>query len=314
MINAFISYSHKDAEILSRLHTHLAVLRRSGQISGWYDRSILAGGVIDTEISKELENCNLFLAIVSPDFLDSSYCYEKEMNRAFERHDAGQIRLIPIIVEPCDWIHTPLSRFKALPKDGKPISEWPNPNNAYQDIVSELRRIVSDLESKQRPNLQNEDLPSSKKTSQPSRFKVKKSFDEIDKKDFSDKAYQIIRDQFKLFIDEIDNHEDVRAQLKDIDSTAFTCTILNKAKKNSVGHLTVHGKTSNFLGDMSFSYSADASPNTTNGTFQVRSDDYDLYLGLGFPMIGRENRRLNPIEAALLLWKDLLNRADIEFA
>ena len=141
-MKAFISYSHKDAWAFDRLHTHLAMLRREGRIVEWLDRETLPGGAIDQEISEELDACDLFLPLVSPDYLASDYCYEWEMKRALERHNAGNVCVIPIIVEPCDWKASPLHRLKALPSDGKPVSEWTNQNNAFVDIVTELRRIL----------------------------------------------------------------------------------------------------------------------------------------------------------------------------
>ncbi|HET6630751.1 MAG TPA: toll/interleukin-1 receptor domain-containing protein [Woeseiaceae bacterium] len=143
-MKAFISYSHHDESALDRLHTHLAMLRREGRIVDWFDREILAGGVLDKEITKQLETCYLFLPLVSPEFLASNYCYETEMARALERHDAGEVRVVPIIIEPCDWTASPLRKLKALPKDGKPVAEWTNQNTAFLDVVTELRRIVSE--------------------------------------------------------------------------------------------------------------------------------------------------------------------------
>src|SRR5579859_3019052 len=98
--------------MLDRLHAHLAMLRREGGIVGWYDREILAGAVVDPEISAQLESSELFLALASPDFLASQYCYDKEMTRAIARHEAGQIAVVPIILEPCDWLSSPLRQFK----------------------------------------------------------------------------------------------------------------------------------------------------------------------------------------------------------
>jgi len=105
------------------------MLRRDGRISDWYDREIKTGGAIDREISAQLDDCQLFLALVSPDFLNSGYCYDKEMKRAIERHEAGELTIVPIILEPSNWQTSPLKQFKAVPKDGKPISEWANQNN-----------------------------------------------------------------------------------------------------------------------------------------------------------------------------------------
>ena len=142
-MRAFISYSHRDEESLRRLKTHLAVLEREGNIEAWYDRKILAGGNIDSEIDERLEACELFLALISPDFLASDYCYSREMGLALERHRSGQAHVVPIIIEPCDWKSTPLRQLKAIPKDGEPIAKWENANEAYLDVVNELRRITT---------------------------------------------------------------------------------------------------------------------------------------------------------------------------
>ena len=85
-MNVFASYSHKDEAVIERLRTHLAMLRREGGLDEWFDREILAGGEIDAEIAERLESSGLFLLLVSPNFLASDYCVEKEMERALERH------------------------------------------------------------------------------------------------------------------------------------------------------------------------------------------------------------------------------------
>ena len=89
-MRVFLSYSHRDEQMLDRLRTHLAPLRREGHIEAWYDREIHAGGELDEEVSEQLESSQLFLLLVSPDFLASNYCYEREMQRALERHDWSQ--------------------------------------------------------------------------------------------------------------------------------------------------------------------------------------------------------------------------------
>ena len=66
-----------------------------------------------------------------------------EMGLALERHRAGQAHVVPIIIEPCDWKSTPLRQLKAIPKDGEPIAKWENANEAYLDVVNELRRITT---------------------------------------------------------------------------------------------------------------------------------------------------------------------------
>ena len=141
-MKAFISYSHRDRAALERLHTHLAVLRSDGRLDEWFDREILAGEEVDFEIEERLESSELFLLLVSPDFLASDYCVKREMKRALERHRSGDARVVPIVIEPCDWASTALRNLKALPQDGRPVSEWTNENNAFLDVVQELRRML----------------------------------------------------------------------------------------------------------------------------------------------------------------------------
>jgi hypothetical protein len=131
-MKAFVSYSHRDEALRERFDTHLTMLRREGSISAWYDRRMVAGGRIDDEVKRQLQSSQIFLALVSPDFLSSGYCYDKEMTRAIERDTAGEMAIVPIILEPCDWLASPLGKFKAIPRDGKAISEWTNKNTAVR--------------------------------------------------------------------------------------------------------------------------------------------------------------------------------------
>ena len=281
-MKAFISYSHRDAVALDRLHTHLAPLCSEGLINAWFDREILAGGSIDAEITKELESCDLFLMLVSPDFLASDYCVNIEMERALERHNYDGAPVIPIIVEPCAWTSSPLSRFRALPRDGKPISEWTNQNSAYLDVVQELRRI---LETRRDTVSVIERTPFSEGTmdTQPvsPSYRIKKDFDEIHRSEFRETAFATIRGYFQQQIDLINTIDDLRGRFVSYGSSSFGCTIVNRAREWNRGtvHITVHSKNGRIgLGDISYSFSENAAPNTANGIFHIDSDDYKLYL------------------------------------
>ncbi len=108
----FISYSHADDALLERLHKHLAQLQREGSLSSWYDREIHAGSRLDENIDRELKNADVFLACASPDYIASNYCYDKELESALEREERGELAIVPVIFEPCDWLSTPLQKFK----------------------------------------------------------------------------------------------------------------------------------------------------------------------------------------------------------
>src|SRR5438270_13198274 len=92
-IEVFYSYAHKDESLRDELETHLALLKRQKLITGWYDREISGGKEFDREIAERLSSAPIILLLVSPEFIASDYCYDKEMQRAMERHEANEARV-----------------------------------------------------------------------------------------------------------------------------------------------------------------------------------------------------------------------------
>lgn len=309
-MKAFISYSHRDEGMLARFHTHLAMLRREGGIAEWFDRRILAGGEIDREIARELESAELFLCLVSPDFLNSRYCYDREMQRALELNRGGTLHIVPIVLEPCDWLASPLGQFKALPQDGKPISTWTNKDAGWLDVVTELRRLV---EAQRTVPVQITGGGSAADSSSGrGKYRVKQSFDEIDRDDYRRKAFETVREFFEKSCVEINSVEGLRGRYEPIGPGAFTCTVINRMIKSGRGgtaHITVRSGSRTGLGDIYYSFAANASENTANGTFRVDANEYNLFLRADFFAGVERERTWSPDEAANRLWQDFIERA-----
>ncbi len=149
-IEVFYSYSHKDEELRDQLENHLTMLRRDGIIKGWHDRRISAGQEWDGKIDEHLNSAGIILLLVSADFLASNYCYDIEVKRAMERHDSGDACVIPIILRPCDWQKASFGKVQALPKDAKPITLWPNRDEAFLDVAKGIRNAVEERSSQNR--------------------------------------------------------------------------------------------------------------------------------------------------------------------
>lgn len=144
-IEVFISYSHKDEALKDSLHEHLAGLTRAGKIKPWQDRAIEAGTEWDAQIKAHLESAGIILLLITPPFINSEYCFDKEMQRAMERHEEGSARVIPIITRPCDWQDTSFSKLQVLPTGAKPITQWPDQDAALLDVVKGIRRTIDSL-------------------------------------------------------------------------------------------------------------------------------------------------------------------------
>jgi hypothetical protein len=144
-VRVFLSYAHKDERLRDELDKHLSALKRSFVIETWHDRRIVPGAVLNSEIDIRLATADLVLPLISPDFITSDYCYQKEMRAALDRHAAGDTRVIPIILRPVDWLGTPLGKLLALPRDGKPVTKWHRRDDALLDIARGVRRAAEEI-------------------------------------------------------------------------------------------------------------------------------------------------------------------------
>src|SRR5579863_2445812 len=154
-VKNFFCYAHEDEELLNRLKSHLRPLQREGLIDVWNDRDISAGTEWEQEIKQHLNDAQIILLLVSPDFMDSDYCYSIEMKRALERHAKNEAKVIPIILRPVYWYGEPLGRLQALPTDGKPVKSlhWQSPDDAFYDVVVGIRKVVNELNTYLTPTL-----------------------------------------------------------------------------------------------------------------------------------------------------------------
>jgi DNA-binding response OmpR family regulator len=144
-IELFYSYSHRDEKLRKGLEKHLALLSRQGAIETWYDRKIEAGRDFEKTIDVYVERADIILLLISSDFLASEFCYGREMERALERHREGKARVVPVILRPVDWLEAPFRGLLALPTDGRPVTKWPDRDEAFLDIAKGIRRIATEL-------------------------------------------------------------------------------------------------------------------------------------------------------------------------
>lgn len=313
---AFISYAHADEKALDRLHKHLAMLRRDGTLEAWTDHAILAGGKFNQEIIASLNSSNLFIALISPDYIASQYCYDKEFLHALKLVDEGKMRIVPVILEPCDWLSTPFKDFMALPKDGQAISGWTNQNNAYLDVVTRLRQLLSS------PLMAEGSAATRVAGTTPSarRPRVKQDFDTIQRSEFADAAFSTIRDYFRASCAELSAVDDsLRAKFEEMSPTAFTCSVVNRGKRSGgEAHITVkNSKGRRSFGDITYvneRYHTDN--NTSNGGINVDADDYTMFLRMdafAFAYGGNRETKLTPERAAEQLWNNFVKQAGVEY-
>jgi len=141
----FVSYCHRDEAFRTELETHLAPLAREGIIEIWHDRKIIPGTPWEDSIDKELESSDIYLFLVSPDFIASDYCYGKELAFALAQHRQGKATVLPIVIRPADWKGTALAKIQGLPRDAIPVATWPNRDEAWLDVINGIRKACEQL-------------------------------------------------------------------------------------------------------------------------------------------------------------------------
>lgn len=141
-VEIFLSYAHEDEALKKKLVTHLSILQRTRGTFLWHDRDIKAGDDWATAIDDHLKTADIILLLISAYFLASNYCYSIEMEAAMERHKLGQAKVVPIILRPVELEDTPFMRLQALPQGAKAVSTWQNQDEAWLNVVQEIKRIL----------------------------------------------------------------------------------------------------------------------------------------------------------------------------
>ena len=147
----FYSYAHEDDELRKKLFTFLGPLRQQKRITEWYDRKVEPGALWDKEIRSELSSANLFLFLLSYEFLASDYCFGVEVEKAFERAKLGQAKVIPVLMKPCLWEDSRFSALQIVPRDAKPICSTDDPRSASLELFNEVAKEIRDIVAQEPP-------------------------------------------------------------------------------------------------------------------------------------------------------------------
>jgi len=312
-MNAFISYSHLDNPMLEMLHKHLAQLQRDGIVSTWTDRDIMLGGKLDQKISSALSGSDLFIALLSPDYIASSYCYEKEFQTALAMQEQGMI-IIPIILEPCDWLSTPFKDFKALPTDGKAVTLWENKNTAFLDIIQNLRKLVTSSNSIKKTSRQEITT-----NTLPRNYRVQKDFDSIERIEFVEKTLHELKEYLKRYIEEITKLDNIKTRTIIENPKEFECLLVNRNKIAAEAHLTISISSESFMfssrsnqKQIAYTISRENNRNESGKAFALANDEFHLFWTENNFYSGAQGRKeLGSKDIAELIWGEWLESVGI---
>lgn len=319
MPSVFFSYSHADEGLRDQLEKQLAMLKRQGVIETWHDRRVGAGENIDLAIDAHMNNDEIILLLVSPDFIASDYCYEIEMKRAMERHEAGEAVVIPVILRACDWHHAPFGKLNATPRDGKPITQWPDIDEAFLQVAKAVRVAIEGLPAKggnhlpratamTAPALESAAAVTDSSSPRSSNLRLAKSFTQKDKDQFQVEAFDFIARFFENSLAELgQRNAGVEGAFRRVDANRFFATIYKHGK--DVARCTIYIGGGAFGGGINYMQGHSSDSNSLNESLSVQSDDQALYLrpmGMAF-MGGERDPKLSLEGGAEFFWDMLIH-------
>src|SRR5262249_38165667 len=120
-------------------------LRSEGLIADWHEGGIGAGKDRRAAIHEHLDRAAVVLLLVSPDFMASDDCHDIEAGRAPQRQRRGEAAVLPIILRPTDWTGAPFAHLEALPRKGRPVTQWKDRDKAWLDVVRGLRAAIAGI-------------------------------------------------------------------------------------------------------------------------------------------------------------------------
>jgi hypothetical protein len=299
----FFSYSHTDEDLRDQLEKHLSALKHQGVIETWHDRRIPAGHTLSAEIDAHLESADIILLLVSSDFLASEYCYDREMKRAMEKHESGAAVVVPVILRPCDWHDTPFGKLLAVPKDGRPITQWPSPDEAFLDVVRAIKSVLARRGAKpdsyaltSRPVT----LPLSSPAIRSSNLRVAKRFSQLDKDRFLHEGFDYLAKYFENSLEELTaRNPGIDQSFRWIDANRFTATAYRQGEKICRCAVFLEGMTSG----IAYAMNDDARSGSFNEALSVEADDQSLYFKVfGMQSPAQPCDKLSFQGAAELFW------------
>lgn len=308
MITLFFSYSHKDEEFRNELETHLSLLKRQGVISSWHDRRITAGHDVDQTINSKLESSQIILLLVSAHFLASDYCYENELKRAIEKHNDESAVVIPVILHPCDWHSAPFGHLRATPTDGKPISMFANPHEAFSIVAKDIREVAKTIPAPPIPeahaNSHNNRTPKERS----SNMRIKRKFADHERDEFLENSYEYICRYFEGSLEELSTRNpQIKTRFKRLSETKFSAFIYDEGER--VAQCSVWFCENQFRSSgIAFSDSVETQGNGFSELIHVEDDGYTLHLKpMGWQMItGQKIEKLSQQGAAEYYWSMLI--------
>lgn len=138
----FISYAHEDVALRQEFEQHLKTYVVSGALTLWTDDLIQPGSEWQPAIRDGIKRCSVAVLLLTHNFMASDFIINTEMPLLGERYDPGEIRIVPILMQPCNAVvNAWLVDRQVEPAIDQPVPA-PNAGHARNETLTALAKTV----------------------------------------------------------------------------------------------------------------------------------------------------------------------------
>jgi hypothetical protein len=138
----FFILEQADKDYYTKLNSQLKPLsfNKSLRLDG-NTLDLEGGAEIPETIRQKMLDADIIILLVTADFMGSDHC----MQLLYEAYEMKK-RVIPTLISPCLWARISiLEHIQPLPKNGKPVLEWPLPDKAYMEIAMGIEEVALNI-------------------------------------------------------------------------------------------------------------------------------------------------------------------------
>lgn len=154
-LKVFFLYAKTDKRLAEILMHYLTPLVKMRKVDIYDGSDVIAGKEWDLETKENFNQSDIFIALISPDFVASDFCYEDDLKMVIEKHNNKHAIMLPILVKLTPfWKDLVIGKLDYLPIDGKPISQWKNEEEALFDVTKYIKKMIKKLVGKEEESVE----------------------------------------------------------------------------------------------------------------------------------------------------------------
>jgi len=141
-LRVFLSYSQDDKRAKETFRKNLIALESDGYITFWEDQNIKVGMDWRPEIDRELEKMDIFIGLLTTNFVASEFIRRVEFKRAMERRKQNAAGMWLVLVDDRRIAGTRYEGIQLLRSGGKAVSKYPNLRAGFDEVEKEIYDLV----------------------------------------------------------------------------------------------------------------------------------------------------------------------------